>query len=167
LRDLGVNLDGAAVIVELLERIEALEARLAHLERGSAGGSKGIVEFIVVGASACGRERRLEAAKAEATAACGLLQPLDSGAVLRLAQPVTSTVREVLAVTTPAARLMHRRRESVDSMALPPHFPAVRARPKVGRAAPARPCHLRAIDAAEPRWWLENRAIRLARAHDV
>jgi MerR HTH family regulatory protein len=32
-RDLGINLEGAAVIVELLDRIEALEQRLRHLER--------------------------------------------------------------------------------------------------------------------------------------
>jgi chaperone modulatory protein CbpM len=32
-RDLGVNHEGAAVIVDLLDRIDALEHRLAHLER--------------------------------------------------------------------------------------------------------------------------------------
>jgi MerR-like DNA binding protein len=32
-RDLGVNREGAAVIVDLLDRIEALEHRLAQLER--------------------------------------------------------------------------------------------------------------------------------------
>jgi chaperone modulatory protein CbpM len=32
-RDLGVNAEGAAVIIELLDRIEALEGRLRHLER--------------------------------------------------------------------------------------------------------------------------------------
>jgi DNA-binding transcriptional MerR regulator len=31
-RDLGVNLEGAAVIIELLDRIEGLERRLRHLE---------------------------------------------------------------------------------------------------------------------------------------
>lgn len=32
-RDLGVNAEGAAVIVELLDRIDALEHRLRQLER--------------------------------------------------------------------------------------------------------------------------------------
>lgn len=32
-RDLGVNLEGAAVIIELLDRIDDLEHRLRHLER--------------------------------------------------------------------------------------------------------------------------------------
>ena len=32
-RDLGVNLEGAAVIIDLLDRIDALEHRLRHLER--------------------------------------------------------------------------------------------------------------------------------------
>jgi hypothetical protein len=32
-RDLGVNFEGAAVIVDLLDRIETLEQRLRHLER--------------------------------------------------------------------------------------------------------------------------------------
>jgi chaperone modulatory protein CbpM len=32
-RDLGVNLEGAAVIIELLDRIDLLEHRLRHLER--------------------------------------------------------------------------------------------------------------------------------------
>jgi DNA-binding transcriptional MerR regulator len=32
-RDLGVNLEGAAVIIELLDRIDMLEHRLRHLER--------------------------------------------------------------------------------------------------------------------------------------
>jgi chaperone modulatory protein CbpM len=31
-RDLGVNPDGAALILELLDRMEALEQRLRHLE---------------------------------------------------------------------------------------------------------------------------------------
>ena len=31
-RDLGVNLEGAAVIIELLDRIDGLERRLRHLE---------------------------------------------------------------------------------------------------------------------------------------
>lgn len=31
-RDLGVNPEGAAVIIDLLDRIEALEERLRHLE---------------------------------------------------------------------------------------------------------------------------------------
>jgi chaperone modulatory protein CbpM len=33
-RDLGVNPEGAALVIELLDRIDALEQRLAHLERG-------------------------------------------------------------------------------------------------------------------------------------
>ncbi|SDK76841.1 chaperone modulator CbpM [Microbulbifer yueqingensis] len=33
-RDLGVNLAGAALAIELLEEIERLQARLARLERG-------------------------------------------------------------------------------------------------------------------------------------
>jgi hypothetical protein len=32
-RDLGVNSEGAALIIELLDRIDALEQRLAHFER--------------------------------------------------------------------------------------------------------------------------------------
>jgi hypothetical protein len=32
-RDLGVNPEGAAVIIELLERIDTLENQLRHLER--------------------------------------------------------------------------------------------------------------------------------------
>lgn len=31
-RDLGINSEGAALVIELLDRIEALEARLRHLE---------------------------------------------------------------------------------------------------------------------------------------
>jgi chaperone modulatory protein CbpM len=33
-RDLGVNHEGAAVILELLDRIEMLEQRLRHFEQG-------------------------------------------------------------------------------------------------------------------------------------
>ncbi len=32
-RDLGVNPEGAALIIELLDRIETLEQRLRHIER--------------------------------------------------------------------------------------------------------------------------------------